>query len=106
MNQAIPGRRPIPGYIRSAVLERAEHCCEDCGAGVRLEMHHLTYIRTPFYKYEESIFGYERPEDLAALCRSCHLQRHLDENGEFWADPEALAEERSYREHMERDDYR
>ena len=76
MPPATPPR--IPDLTRQAVLKRAGDACEGCGDGrVRLEMHHLHY----------DTVGIETPDDLEALCRSCHLGRHLDENGEFWRDP-------------------
>lgn len=50
--------------------KRAGNRCQDCGiSGVRLEVHHKTYRR----------LGHERKNDLAVLCRACHLKRHLRE---------------------------
>lgn len=57
--------------LRKRVLERAGGCCEICGipGGYHLDVHHLTYVR----------FWHERPEDLAALCRTCHFTKmHAD----------------------------
>jgi 5-methylcytosine-specific restriction endonuclease McrA len=51
---------------RQVALDRAAGCCEDCGARVKLEVHHRTYKRK----------GAERPEDLIAVCGSCHNERH------------------------------
>jgi 5-methylcytosine-specific restriction endonuclease McrA len=52
--------------IREKALERAEHCCADCGAERRLEVHHLTYKN----------LGTEQPEDLVVVCSDCHIERH------------------------------
>lgn len=52
-----------------AALVRAGHRCERCGADrwfVRLEVHHVTYVR----------LGCERPEDLEVLCHDCHRRHH------------------------------
>jgi len=47
---------------RSQAIGRAGGRCERCGAGGRLEVHHLTYKR----------LGRERDRDLRALCHRCH----------------------------------
>lgn len=51
---------------RQVALDRAGGFCEDCGAPESFEVHHLTYKRK----------GNERPEDLVAVCRQCHKERH------------------------------
>ena len=51
---------------RQVALDRAGGFCEDCGARGSFEVHHLTYKRK----------GNERPEDLVAVCRRCHQERH------------------------------
>lgn len=51
---------------RQPALERAAGLCEDCGARTDLDVHHRTYARK----------GQERAEDLVALCRRCHKERH------------------------------
>jgi 5-methylcytosine-specific restriction endonuclease McrA len=81
-----PDRAPIPADVRRDVLQRAGGRCENCGDAGPLEMHHMTYS----WGREglDLIFGHERPGDLMALCRSCHLGEHLDINGDFWADPD------------------
>lgn len=72
------GSAPVPAATRLIVLRRANGHCEDCERKTgSLELHHLHY---------ETV-GEEEPDDLRALCRGCHLGRHLDMNGEFWADP-------------------
>jgi 5-methylcytosine-specific restriction endonuclease McrA len=53
--------------IREKALERAEHCCADCGSERGLEVHHLTYRN----------LGAERPEDLVVVCSDCHVERHV-----------------------------
>lgn len=51
---------------RRSILMRAGYKCELCGSTDRLDVHHLTYERV----------RYERPDDLQALCRSCHDRQH------------------------------
>jgi 5-methylcytosine-specific restriction endonuclease McrA len=82
--------REIPEETRRAVLKRAGGRCEDCHRPCSLELHHLRY-HVYVYKYMESIYGRETPADLAALCRECHRRRHIDLNGEWWNDPEEMA---------------
>ena len=79
----------IPADVRQSVMIRAKGHCEDCGERLPLELHHLRYSNTWDKK---SIRGRELPDDLAALCRDCHHERHLDPNREFWRDPEEMEE--------------
>lgn len=82
-------RREIPAYVRMKVLFRAKGHCEDCGKkNSYLELHHLTYDRPVQCKRDigEPIFGYETENELEALCRTCHYQRHILPNGVFEAD--------------------
>ena len=51
---------------RQVALDRARGFCEDCGARENFEVHHRTYKRK----------GNERPNDLVAVCRRCHEERH------------------------------
>ena len=82
---------PIPSEVRTAVLKRAHHQCEDCFSDGSLELHHLTYERDLGVSGERGwIFGHETIADLDALCRDCHRARHVDLNGDFWADPEQM----------------
>jgi len=63
--------------IRQQVLDRDSYRCQDCGAGRRLHVHHLTY------RY----LGQEPHYDLLTLCEGCHEQRHFEWcefNGEGW----------------------
>ena len=54
-------------YVRPFMLGRADHKCESCGQrGDVLDVHHKTYER----------LGFELPEDLEVLCRTCHEVRH------------------------------
>jgi 5-methylcytosine-specific restriction endonuclease McrA len=76
------GECPIPEATRKSVLERAKGRCEDCGVLCDLELHHLHY----------DTVGQETPGDLAALCRECHEERHIDYNGDFWDDPKEMAD--------------
>jgi hypothetical protein len=57
-----------PGWLnrRSAAIRNSGGRCESCDAAAPLEVHHLTYRR----------LGAELPEDLVALCRACHEERH------------------------------
>jgi 5-methylcytosine-specific restriction endonuclease McrA len=90
--------RPIPQSVREAVLNRADGACEDCGDDRPLELHHRTYYYDARPDVERLIFGLEQPDDLLALCRDCHLARHVV-NGEFYADPEEADAERDYQDH-------
>jgi 5-methylcytosine-specific restriction endonuclease McrA len=87
-------RPPIPNRVRRIVLARAVGHCEDCGRVSVLELHHLTYDLSDVTLYHrdvgEFIFGHETPDVLRALCRECHLARHLDRNGDFWSDPKEM----------------
>lgn len=59
-------RTPHWQETRSRALDRANHACEMCHKTDDLEVHHWTYARVAF----------ERREDLAVLCRSCHSLVH------------------------------
>lgn len=97
-------RSPIRREIRVAVLRRSHGQCEDCERRSRLELHHLTYLRDS-HRVPESIFGYETADDLVGLCRECHHQRHVDINGDFWADIDEMHWHWDAFEHaMEKDD--
>jgi hypothetical protein len=63
------------------------------------ELHHRTYWigGRPPYKYAQPIFGRETEDDLQALCRDCHLGKHIaGPFGEFFADPEDADAEEAY----------
>jgi len=104
----IQGRLSIPEETRKAVYARSNGCCEDCGChGAKLELHHRWYenepevVRTKHDMFPVSVLGVESPDDLLALCRECHQAKHVDPvTGEFYADPQELEDELSYREHM------
>jgi 5-methylcytosine-specific restriction endonuclease McrA len=93
---------PIPARVRFAVLKRAKARCERCGDTVHVELHHRTYYRHdgPYYGWPyypdmpPLIFGHETTDDLLALCRTCHLNEHLDAFGDFCCDPEEAAASR------------
>lgn len=101
---------PVPDETRKAVYARADSYCEDCGTDTEeLELHHRWYERQPDVvltkhdMYPESVLGKETPDDLMALCRHCHLSRHVDDvTDEFYARPDELEDERAYRDHMSR----
>lgn len=60
-----------PPAIREAVLERAGRACEGCGLTLPkgLQIHH---------RAAEGLAPdtYEQPENLVALCVSCHMKAH------------------------------
>jgi 5-methylcytosine-specific restriction endonuclease McrA len=88
------GGRAVPGETRRAVLARARGRCEDCGRALPLELHHNHYRSV----------GEEEPDDLSALCRDCHKQRHIDPCGGWWNDPEEKESYwQPYFEEMDRD---
>lgn len=87
----------IPPEVRREVMRRARGCCEDCGRSwseTRPTLHHRRYRTGPSYKEPDGlpIDGRETAGDLAALCWDCHQARHRDLNGEYWRDPEDMAE--------------
>lgn len=49
-----------------AARKRAGYRCQLCNSQAPLEVHHRTYER----------LGYERADDLIALCSSCHQSFH------------------------------
>ncbi len=57
--------------FRQKVLADRGFQCEICKAGVRLEVHHLTYER----------FGCELMGDVQALCFPCHKRKHPEKWG-------------------------
>jgi hypothetical protein len=66
-------------------------------------LHHLTYY-TAVNGEVEDVRGLETPADLAALCRECHKRRHIDANGDWWNDPEEMADHwRYYNREMDRE---
>lgn len=83
-------RPDIPAATRQAVFTRAGGHCEECFVRARLELHHKRYHTDDAWRTD--IRGRETPDDLVALCRACHLSRHIDPNGEWWNDPVAMAE--------------
>jgi 5-methylcytosine-specific restriction endonuclease McrA len=99
---------PIPPEVRAAVLDRAHGGCENCGSRVPLELHHLDYnLPGPYDEWcpeGPPIFGYETPDDLLALCRECHRDKHIGPFGNFYADPNEAENERSYYRHLIDDD--
>jgi 5-methylcytosine-specific restriction endonuclease McrA len=97
-------RVPIPAAVRAAILRRANHCCEECGAQP-VELHHLTYDYWPHGVVRadwgaQPIFGHETPDDLLALCRDCHNDKHIGPNGAFYVDPEECEEEWAHWDHL------
>lgn len=59
-------RTPHWQELRAKVLKRANFVCEECKRDVPLHVHHENYKRV----------GYERLEDLKALCYDCHKAKH------------------------------
>lgn len=51
---------------RKLRLKVAGYCCEQCGIAAPLDIHHVTY---------ENV-GRETIDDLIALCRDCHDEKH------------------------------
>lgn len=54
---------------RNQALREAQYRCEVCESKRQLQVHHVTYER----------LGCELPEDLAVVCRGCHLGHHHNE---------------------------
>tara|TARA_R110002012_G_scaffold114738_1_gene261573 strand:+ start:126 stop:731 length:606 start_codon:yes stop_codon:yes gene_type:complete len=55
---------------REFILKRSGYKCERCGKPSKY-VHHRTYERV----------GYENPEDLMAVCKSCHGKEHSENPG-------------------------
>lgn len=60
-------RSPKWDKVRRQALYDARYRCERCGISAPLQVHHLTY---------RNIFN-EKPQDLQALCFSCHKWVHI-----------------------------
>lgn len=70
-------------------LERAGYKCYDCGVkGLRLVAHHIK----PLDGQQRTYNILNRPENLVALCPSCHGKRHSGMNREKAAKPFAGTE--------------
>lgn len=54
--------------LRMAVIERDGFCCKACGARGRLEVDHIKPVRT----HPDLAFD---PQNLQALCPSCHTRK-------------------------------
>ena len=92
--------------LRRACFREQGTRCLDCGERVPLELHHLSYQFGPYPLVADGIicWGLETLADVVGLCRECHLQRHVDCTGEFWADPdEREAYWFTFHEGLERD---
>ena len=78
--------------LRRRVFNAQENCCADCGQEGFLTLHHLTYQSRQYGSpgRSSSLYTWETEDDVTGLCWSCHHQRHLDLNGDFWADPEEM----------------
>lgn len=88
--------------IRPAILERAKHCCEECGLrnhsvgyrnkdGVLIECHEWLYRESKFTPYGHKVIKIvltiahldheitnNDPSNLKALCQKCHLNYDKD----------------------------
>jgi 5-methylcytosine-specific restriction endonuclease McrA len=51
------------------VLERDHWRCQNCGAMINLQVHHLEF---------RSHFGSDSAENLVTLCCECHTNAHRD----------------------------
>jgi 5-methylcytosine-specific restriction endonuclease McrA len=72
VNPTRSNRGGILPSVKRDVLIRCKGLCESCGQKKPLDMHHLRY-------YDDDgklIFQREKPEDLKAVCRSCHKRIH------------------------------
>ena len=53
---------------RRAAFERDRWRCRECGRAGRLDAHHVTSLHKGGAPYDL--------DNLATLCRSCHIERH------------------------------
>ena len=59
--------------VRNSILERDEHICQDClTRNVQISVHHIDHSG-------QTEKPNNSPENLVALCRSCHRKRHLNQ---------------------------
>lgn len=87
--------------LRREVFRQQEGRCADCGRRVALELHH-THYRDDTYGHKLGIPPDE--DEVVGVCRACHHNRHVDRNGDFWRDPEAMEHYwRGFHEALERD---
>lgn len=55
--------------FRELALEKLGRICADCGTTeVEFDVHHLTY----------KTLWHEKLSDVIVLCKSCHMERHLE----------------------------
>lgn len=73
--------------MKQRLLKAQRFLCADCGYDGPLELHHLEYPQQKLLSGEFGSWGDEEDTDCVCLCRDCHHQRHIDVNGDFWADP-------------------
>lgn len=66
-------KRRITAKLRSAVWEKAESKCEQCGSQHSLEVDHIQPI---------ALGGTDDPENLRLLCRSCNQRAAIEKLGE------------------------
>ena len=67
--------------LRLIILKRDEYKCVQCGSAGRLEIDHIKSVRiAPELSFE--------PNNLQALCASCHSHKTLVERGYKPATPE------------------
>jgi 5-methylcytosine-specific restriction endonuclease McrA len=66
-------RSPWWQHISASAKTAAQHRCQGCGTGERLEVHHKTYSRR----------GREQLEDLEVLCHACHRAQHPDRVADY-----------------------
>jgi hypothetical protein len=59
------GRKALPTALRRQLWERADSRCEVCGAGGKLETHHILPVRDG---------GGDTLENMQVLCHTCHLE--------------------------------
>ncbi len=92
MNDEMP---LIPTRTRRLVSIRAGGCCEICGRRAALDFHRTTHEQ----------LGHERPDDVLALCETCHEAAHVDPAGEVWDNPDDMAAHwEAFHHAMEKDD--
>ena len=53
--------------LRQQVKDRDDHRCQYCGGAGRLEVHHVIELERG---------GTNDLDNLSALCRTCHIEKH------------------------------
>lgn len=63
--------------LRSLCFHRDGYKCKNCGSGINLEMHHVSY---------EHLYTFAELDDVITLCRDCHTHIHQYDKKKIFAE--------------------